>query len=277
MILMKMQESAGISYLQIGRTNRPAIVLLHGLGGDHTGVLALGRLLSKHYLVYMPDLPGHGLSRSLRAAPARQNYAKALTRFVQSLGLKRFIMIGHSYGSAIALEYAVSSEVPPKLLVLLAPYPRYRLNVANVAASVGVNGIAHLPDPWPHKLMGSQLFSDIGGGLLLITKDRSLRTELTRSGREASAKFDITTARGISEDMRRFDAAELLEKVKCPTYVVYGDKDRFGGFGEVHKELQNPQVEVQLLQGQGHLFPLENPKLTDGLVTKWLQDKSAKA
>ena len=273
----EMKESAGIHYLQMGRSDRSSIVLLHGLGGDHTGVLALGKLLSQHYLVYMPDLPGHGLSKALKAAPTRQNYAKALTRWVAELGIKKFVLIGHSYGSAIALQYAVSSESPPSLLVLLAPYPRYKLNVANVAASVGVNGIAHLPDPWPHKLMSSQLFSDIGGGLLLITKDRALRTELTRSGREASAKFDITTARGISDDMRKYDAAELLSQVKCPTYVVYGDKDRFGGFAEVHQELQNPQIEVQLLQGQGHLFPLENPELTDGLVTKWLQVKLAKA
>lgn len=91
-------------------TSSPPIVLLHGSSGSaHDMMLALGDALAHESDVYAFDRPGIGRSVNLvsdrqMAAPAAQ--ARALHAAVQALGLKKPVIIGHSWGGAVAIAYA---------------------------------------------------------------------------------------------------------------------------------------------------------------------------
>ena len=81
------------------------LVLVHGAGGNHMHWPAELRRLPDA-VVYSLDLPGHGKSDG----PGQPNigaYAEAVHTFVDALGLPRFVLVGHSMGGAIALEYAL--------------------------------------------------------------------------------------------------------------------------------------------------------------------------
>src|SRR3954452_12701090 len=80
---------------------RGTVLLLHGLGGDNTGL----RPMVEHWPdmdVVMPDLPGHGQSSPLsrHTLPA---YADAIAEFCDRLGLPAVHLVGHSLGATIAL------------------------------------------------------------------------------------------------------------------------------------------------------------------------------
>ncbi|MEP7185230.1 MAG: alpha/beta fold hydrolase [Rhodanobacter sp.] len=89
----------------------PTIVLLHGFASDREVWLQVAKLLTPHFHLIIPDLPGWGdSSRDANASYNIDAQAARLDGFVQTLGLQRFVLVGHSMGGAIAGVYA--SEHP---------------------------------------------------------------------------------------------------------------------------------------------------------------------
>ncbi|MEO8778061.1 MAG: alpha/beta fold hydrolase [Rhodanobacter sp.] len=85
----------------------PTIVLLHGFASDKEVWLPVAKLLTAHFHVIIPDLPGWGASsRSPDGNYDIDAQAGRLSSFVQDLQLARFLLVGHSMGGAIAAVYA---------------------------------------------------------------------------------------------------------------------------------------------------------------------------
>lgn len=89
----------------------PTIVLLHGFSSNKEVWLQVAKLLTPHFHLIIPDLPGWGgSSRDAKASYDIDAQAARLDGFVQTLRLQRFVLVGHSMGGAIAGVYA--SEHP---------------------------------------------------------------------------------------------------------------------------------------------------------------------
>lgn len=85
----------------------PTIVLLHGFDADKQVWLPVAKLLTPHFHLIIPDLPGWGQSSRVPGG----NYdidaqAARLQDFMQALGLGKVLLVGHSMGGAIAGVYA---------------------------------------------------------------------------------------------------------------------------------------------------------------------------
>jgi pimeloyl-ACP methyl ester carboxylesterase len=108
----------------------PVLVLIHGASGNLEDMrLALGEKLAASHRVILIDRPGHGWSsrppRADFASPARQ--AELIAGALEQLGVRRAIMIGHSWGGALAMAYALAFPERTAGLVLLSapthPWP----------------------------------------------------------------------------------------------------------------------------------------------------------
>jgi pimeloyl-ACP methyl ester carboxylesterase len=98
-----------VSYRAYGRdidVQRPPVVLVHGAGGNHLMWPAQVRHLA-HTAVYALDLPGHGASPG-PSANEISVYSETVRDFVDSLELPWFLLVGHSMGGAIALDFALA-------------------------------------------------------------------------------------------------------------------------------------------------------------------------
>ena len=85
----------------------PTIVLLHGFASSKEVWLPVAKLLTPHFHLIIPDLPGWGeSSRNTDASYDIDAQASRLDAFVQALRLQRFVLVGHSMGGAIAGVYA---------------------------------------------------------------------------------------------------------------------------------------------------------------------------
>src|SRR6185312_4075249 len=85
----------------------PTIVLLHGFASSKEVWLPVAKLLTPHFHLIIPDLPGWGeSSRNADAGYDIDAQASRLDAFVQALRLQRFVLVGHSMGGAIAGVYA---------------------------------------------------------------------------------------------------------------------------------------------------------------------------
>ncbi len=84
----------------------PTVVFIHGVLGDHSVWILQTRYLAHHGLnVLAVDLPGHGRSggEAPRSVEEASQFVEAL---LDAAGVQRAALVGHSWGSLIALETA---------------------------------------------------------------------------------------------------------------------------------------------------------------------------
>lgn len=106
---------APLAFTRLGKG--PAIVLLHGLGGDRAVWGEEIVRLSPKYTVLAVDLPGHGQSAGPKAAPATpvtpgqavtlplvdlQKVAQQVAKLIRSEKLAPAVVVGHSIGGEVA-------------------------------------------------------------------------------------------------------------------------------------------------------------------------------
>lgn len=103
-----------LSYLQLGTTTNPAVLLLHGMAGSHQEIKHLGEFLARDLHVIIPDLPGGGESyRHVEGAAAISVNARALERLCRVLEIESCYVVGHSRGGLVGLALA---ELQPELV-----------------------------------------------------------------------------------------------------------------------------------------------------------------
>lgn len=148
----------------------PDLVLIHGAGGslrDFTFDL-VGRLEDR-YRVIAFDRPGHGYTESTDAQgqpiDSPQSQAALLQAAARQLGADRPIVLGHSFGGAVAMAWAVTQPDTLAGVVLLAgatmPWPgtlnaSYRVNANPMGAALVVPLIAAwAPLPYAERVLAN--------------------------------------------------------------------------------------------------------------------------
>jgi pimeloyl-ACP methyl ester carboxylesterase len=106
-----------------GPPNAPALLLLHGASGNlREPVEALREALGGRFRLIAVDRPGHGhTERGGRdmSDPARQ--ADIVAAVLAKLDLQSVIVLGHSWGAAVATALAVQRQDQVAGLILVAP------------------------------------------------------------------------------------------------------------------------------------------------------------
>lgn len=100
----------------------PPVVLIHGASVNLRDMkIALGDPLSKERRVLMIDRPGRGYSERDDNGYRLASQAEAIHGVVRAYGLEDYIVVGQSFGGAVALNYALQYQDEMAGLVLLAP------------------------------------------------------------------------------------------------------------------------------------------------------------
>jgi pimeloyl-ACP methyl ester carboxylesterase len=99
----------------------PALLLLHGLGCDHTTWLPVLHDLARHYTVIAPDLLGHGASGKPRADYSVGGYANGMRDLLTVLNIDKVTVVGHSFGGGVAMQFAYQFPERTERMILVAP------------------------------------------------------------------------------------------------------------------------------------------------------------
>lgn len=98
----------------------PPLVLLHGLVDCHRTWRRVAPRLAERFRVYLPDLPGHGLSGRPDAPYTIEWYADTVAAWLEEVGLDRVHVIGHSFGGGVAQALLLRHRARIERLVLVA-------------------------------------------------------------------------------------------------------------------------------------------------------------
>ena len=105
------------AYVRMG--SGPAVLLLHGLGCDHTTWAPVMESLARTHTVIAPDLLGHGESDKPRADYSVGGYANGMRDLLTVLGIDAVTVVGHSFGGGVAMQFAYQYPERTERLVLV--------------------------------------------------------------------------------------------------------------------------------------------------------------
>ncbi len=246
-------EIAGqaVFYATRGQQGVP-VVFVHGAGGNH--LIWNGQLsaLADKARGYALDLPGHGRS----ALPGRtkvRDYADAVCRFLDALGLERAVIVGHSMGGATAQTLAL--EYPERVLGLGLVGTGARLKVLPAF----IEGVLTDNRDTIHQVSEAEFGENA---------DRNLK-ELNEQGmRECNPQVFHDDFVACNE----FDVMGRLGEIKAPTLIVCGDQDRMtpAKYSQ-YLAAQIPGAELTIIPGAGHMVMLEKTDEVNRALLAFLQ------
>ncbi len=229
----------------------PTLLLVHGAGGSHLSwPPALRRLPFAD--VVAPDLAGHGRS-SGTGRDTIAAYAEDMLMLLDALALPRVVIVGHSMGGAIAQALALRAPERVAGLVLLGTGSRLPVAPQLLPALLETTEatIAQLMD-WAWGAQTPDEMKQQGAQLMLEVGPQVLHDDFA-----ACAVFDV-----------RADVAQIA----APTLVVGASDDRMvpPKFSRTLAE-SVPNAELHMLEGAGHMFPLERPQELSETLIDWLE------
>ena len=89
------------------RPNRPTLVFVHGAAGSSSAWLPYEKIFENKYNVLTYDIRGHGKSKKFPKYSDYEigNFANDLHDLITHLNIKKFVLIGNSFGALIGIEY----------------------------------------------------------------------------------------------------------------------------------------------------------------------------
>jgi pimeloyl-ACP methyl ester carboxylesterase len=106
------------------------VILIHGalVTADDSIIALQQALVPRHHIVAF-DRPGHGLSTRPRAQSSLWTQAESIRDAANIIGVARPVLVGHSYGAAVAIAYAMKHPQEVAGVVAISPiaFPEPRL------------------------------------------------------------------------------------------------------------------------------------------------------
>lgn len=225
-------KGININYVEYGNESGDPIVFLHGWGQNINMMKPLANLLSKEYKIVIVDLPGHGQSDEPPFAWTVFDYSDAIKKLLDELGIKKPNLVGHSFGGKISLAYASNYEVK-NLVVLGSPFKAEK-NKQSLKIKI-LKALKKVPilnkfEEFAKKRIGSEDY------------------------RNASPIM-----RQVLVNTVNLDISGNVQKIKCPTLIVWGDLDEAVPVSHAY-ELEKLITDAGLvvLEGATHYAYLEH-------------------
>ncbi|MGH7196332.1 MAG: alpha/beta fold hydrolase [Candidatus Saccharimonadales bacterium] len=249
----------------------PPLILLHGLTGNHLGLLWLAQQLPQ-YDVIVPDIPGHGESPVPDQSATIDDLADWLKVFVQQW--PDAVIVTHSFSGAIALRALKDNPDLASRCVLLNPVPQVSL------LSRAYRWMLQHSPAWASlRIEASPLVQFIKQRYIVLRRtpeNMAIYDYLKSNGTNDDEHVGYYLALGahLEDPIFREPLGACASKVWC----VVGSSDaavsRSGiellrsTFGENH---------VLTCLQTGHLMPIEAPADTAGLIVQALDASTEEA
>jgi len=279
-----------VHYLQWTPQNMAApIVLLHGLASNaHIWELTAPFLVDAGFAPQAPDARGHGLTDKPDGDYGFATISKDLLAFVEACHLERPLLVGHSWGASLAMDYAARYPIGPRA-------PRGLVLVDG--------GIFQLDEPgtsWeetrerltPPRLAGTSLatFTTRVRDYSPLWDDERIQAivlanfeiyEDPLSGEELiTPRLSFDRHMQIVASMWSFKTYDVASRLRCPVLTIPARPAQTAATAEqqylVRKELglarlseHIPELQVHWMNDSIHDIPLQHPAELANLIVEF--------
>jgi pimeloyl-ACP methyl ester carboxylesterase len=268
---MRLASGDPIYYRHAGMRNEATpILFIHGIPDSSESWVPILERLSKAHVVYAVDLPGYGYS----AWPDDRNFslsaqAEYLREFMDRLGLKHAIVVGHDIGGGIAQILAVREPQRITHLILINSVMADEWPVLEVrmlrTPFIGIATFTMLENPiWRYMLWKG--FADTGK----ITPEVRQKYGRWFQGTDGRRRL-VRNARALDNtDLTKL--APDIAKLLVPTLMLWGRQDRFLPDASALKTCrQMPGCRFLYLEQAGHFVLDEKPDEIANHIQRFIQ------
>lgn len=196
------------------------------------------------------NLPGHPEGELLRSI---EGYADWLKAYITDQGYSELVLVGHSMGGGIALQYALTYPDDLKAIVTIGSGGRLRVHpkfLDHLEKSI--------QEPAKYEAAMLPMFEHIDPQLKRVISDRTLE-----NGPEAGFN-----------DMRacdHFDIMDRLGEIRVPVLALCGDADNMTPpkYSQFMAE-KIPDCRVEIIPGGSHMVFAEKPEAVNQAIRKFL-------
>ena len=256
---------------------KPTLVFIHGLGANWTlwkdEILFFERL---GYNTATYDLRGHGLSDIPHKEEAYSftNFGKDCNALLTHLKLKKFILIGHSFGGCIALNYcALFKKKWPLSLIAVESAHRYPFSY-HQEFNINPYVVSFLRFIGEHTGFRRKNFPHMKELDLTNIKNQNSLKIFLLAIQLTPLKSIIAAVDAIQEFSFNHtqDHEKFLASLKIPTLIIAGGSDKTIPV-EYQEELNDliKNSKLKIIMGAHHRIPLEYPEELCAKVLEFIE------
>ncbi len=217
----RLPSGLGLHVAEWGSQDGQAVLMLHGYSDSWFSYSRMLPLLTADLRVIVPDQRGHGGSDRPPDGYAPDTFADDAIQLLDTLGIERAVVVGHSMGSFIARKIAVNAPERVERLVLIGSAatarneatPQLLEEVRTLADPVGADFVRAFQSSTIHRPVPADFFEQIVAESLKVP-----------------ARVWKAALNGLLADDLTADCA----RIRCPVLILGGDRD--GVFARAEQE-----------------------------------------
>lgn len=233
-------------------TGGSPIVLVHGAGESHLVWPAELRRLPDCTVIAL-DLPGHGKSSGAGRASVK-DYTDWLAAFLDAVGTRQAIIVGHSMGGAIAQLFGLLYPDRAAGLVLVATGAKLRVSPQLLELTRS------------DLISAAELIGELEWGL-------NVPEQLKRLGKQ---QLLANRAEVLHNDYRACDAFDVVERlgdIGAPVLIVGGTADQLTPIKYARFMAERiPRARLVVVPDAGHMVMIEAAVTVSTEVEKFVRD-----
>lgn len=239
------------------------VVLLHGFLGSHKIWANTIEHLSKSFRVIAIDLPGHGDTDCFGYVHTMELLAKSVKAVMDSLKLKKYVIIGHSMGGYTGLAFA---DMYPDNLKGLCLYHSSAYADSDEKKRDRTRSIKVVKAN--HKIYTTEVIKN-----LFATKNFKYLKEEIAFAQKIAAKTSKQSIIASLEGMKdRPHRDVILGLAHFPVMMVIGEHDNVLPSAQLLEQAELiKNKHVLYLEHDGHMGFLESPKQSNAALKKFIR------
>lgn len=244
------------------------LIFLHGLGGDLTAWDKERAVLQNlGYTSLALDLRGHGLSDKPENKDdySLSRFAKDVMEVIKKEKIKKPVIVGHCFGGMIALSLAaIYPKIFSRLILVDTSFklPFFAKPFANHGFFQKIIQLIAEKSPL------TKNYNHVDFSRFIGTTDYDWKRILSDVLHTSLHSYLL-----ICDQLLQFDASSLLKKIKIPTLVISGKRDRIFPL-RIAKELSERILHAKLISvpNANHIIVINNPTELTNEIHKFLID-----
>lgn len=236
----------------------PALLLIHGLGGNANNWLYQRNYFKKQFQVITVDLPGHGKSGGKTEIPFQEYHQVVYKLVTEELNLSSFMACGISMGGKVAMNLGYYYKDQVKGLILADTFAR--IDEETGAKRKALFSLLEEEDGVDRWITG-------------VIQEMGIRPDSTvgRSFHQGMKANDTSFINRLFVESQKQDQVELLPGISAPALIIEGERDRFIPQDAAQTMLDGLEdAQLYIVPDSGHLPHVEQPQIFNEKVGEFL-------
>jgi 3-oxoadipate enol-lactonase len=260
---MKSVSCGGYELAYVSEGAGPALLLIHGLAGDHRAWTPQIAEWSKGFHIIAPDSRGAGRSTQIDEEISTSDMADDFLELMTTLGIEQFHVVGRSMGGAIGQKMALKAPKRIRSLAMLASFSA--LDPVGKRSLENMREVLELTGSWAAHARHSVL-NFVSNAF--YNREKARVAEIER----IIASSDRLQACYIRQNhaVIAHNTLDELKQITCPIAVMSGGRDPLcGPLATKWMVDQLRSAEWSEFEESSHFFLMEEPQRFMETMSRW--------